>query len=119
MSLKAMDHLEVIKLLCKDFWYGIFRKQIDKLQTNHRGVFVLKDYSFRWMHQCSCGTDVVLNKVNVHVLQFPCGLLRGALSSLGSPRVQKISGFVISAMRYRTVCTCDCRPTISAIHLFL
>jgi len=26
----AMDHLEVIKLLCKDFWYGIFRKQIDK-----------------------------------------------------------------------------------------
>mmetsp|Transcript_12976 Transcript_12976/g.40017 ORF Transcript_12976/g.40017 Transcript_12976/m.40017 type:complete len:110 (+) Transcript_12976:313-642(+) len=83
MSLKAMDHLEVIKLLCKDFWYGIFRKQIDKLQTNHRGVFVLKDYSFRWMHQCSCGTDVVLNKVNVHVLQFPCGLLRGALSSLG------------------------------------
>ena len=35
--------LEAVKFLCKEFWTEVFRKQIDKLQTNHRGVFVLKD----------------------------------------------------------------------------
>jgi len=34
--------LECVKFLCKDFWTSVFHKQIDKLQTNHRGVFVLK-----------------------------------------------------------------------------
>ena len=41
--------LELVKFLCKDFWSEIFNKQIDKLQTNHRGVFVLKDYNFGWL----------------------------------------------------------------------
>ncbi|KAH8091936.1 hypothetical protein JL720_5509 [Aureococcus anophagefferens] len=49
----AADHLEAIKFICKDVWNEIFGKQIDKLQTNHRGVF------------------------------FPCGVLRGALANLG------------------------------------
>lgn len=31
-----LEPLDVIKFVCKDFWIAIFKKQIDKLQTNHR-----------------------------------------------------------------------------------
>ncbi|KAI9859368.1 MAG: Trafficking protein particle complex subunit 33 [Trichoglossum hirsutum] len=47
------DTLDVIKFLCKDLWMLVFRKQIDNLKTNHR---------FLW---------------------FPCGIIRGALASMG------------------------------------
>ena len=30
------DTLEIIKFLCKEFWMEVFRKQVDKLQTNNR-----------------------------------------------------------------------------------
>jgi hypothetical protein len=41
------DTLDVIKFLCKDLWMLVFRKQIDNLKTNHRGVYVLTDNAFR------------------------------------------------------------------------
>ena len=41
------DTLDVIKFCCKDLWTIVFRKQIDNLKTNHRGVYVLTDNSFR------------------------------------------------------------------------
>lgn len=79
----AADHLEAIKFLCKDFWSIIFGKQIDKLQTNHRGVFVLKDYACRWLSRYSCIDDAIASAKVLRLLQFPCGLLRGALANLG------------------------------------
>ena len=39
--------LDCIKFLCKDLWTLLFRKQIDNLKTNHRGVFVLTDQRFQ------------------------------------------------------------------------
>lgn len=33
---RMLEPLDVIKFVCKDFWILIFKKQIDKLQTNHR-----------------------------------------------------------------------------------
>ncbi|EEQ32443.1 BET3 family protein [Microsporum canis CBS 113480] len=47
------DNLDVIKFLCKDLWTILFRKQVDNLKTNHR---------YLW---------------------FPCGIIRGALASVG------------------------------------
>ena len=47
------DPLEVMKFLCKELWFGMFGKQVDKLQTNHRGVFVLKDYNLQWLARLS------------------------------------------------------------------
>jgi trafficking protein particle complex subunit 6 len=41
------DTLDVIKFVCKDLWTLVFRKQVDNLKTNHRGVYVLTDNSFR------------------------------------------------------------------------
>ena len=39
--------LDSIKFVCKDLWPLLFRKQIDNLKTNHRGVFVLTDQRFQ------------------------------------------------------------------------
>ncbi|EFJ48044.1 hypothetical protein VOLCADRAFT_91209 [Volvox carteri f. nagariensis] len=47
------DTLEIIKFLCKDFWQALFKKQVDNLKTNHRGVYVLQDNGFRWLQRLS------------------------------------------------------------------
>jgi len=81
-SVAAAAQLEAVKFLCKEVWIEVFRKQIDKLQTNHRGVFVLKDMELRWL------TRLPANRENTRVtairmLAFPCGIVRGALANLG------------------------------------
>lgn len=76
------DPLDVIKFVCKDFWEAVFRKKIDKLQTNHRGVFVLSDYSFKWLEKYA-SDDMAAKQAAVRLLHFPCGILRGALANLG------------------------------------
>lgn len=82
----AAQQLEAVKFLCKEVWMEMFRKQIDKLQTNHRGVFVLKDLNLRWLSRFPAGTEE--SRVSaMRLLAFPCGLIRGALANLGIPAV--------------------------------
>ena len=78
----ASYHLEAVKFLCKEFWMEVFRKQIDKLQTNHRGIFVLKDHELRWLKRFP-SEDERARVAAIKMLAFPCGLIRGALSNLG------------------------------------
>eukprot|EP01041_Mallomonas_annulata_P009087 gene9087-18829_t len=80
------DHLEMMKFICKDFWEDVFRKKIDKLQTNHRGVFVLSDIKFKWLEKYSCD-DNICKKSAATMLFFPCGIIRGALANLGLPAI--------------------------------
>ena len=77
------DQLDVIKFLCKDLWTVAFRKQIDNLKTNHRGVYVLTDNKFRSFQRMSMvsGAEAVV-RAQPH-LWFPCGVIRGALANLG------------------------------------
>ncbi|KAK4123894.1 BET3 family protein [Parathielavia appendiculata] len=77
------DTLDVIKFLCKDLWTLVFRKQVDNLKTNHRGVYVLTDNSFRPFSRMSAeiGSQAVLQAQPF--LWFPCGIVRGALAALG------------------------------------
>ncbi|CZT06017.1 probable trafficking protein particle complex subunit 6B [Rhynchosporium graminicola] len=77
------DTLDVIKFLCKDLWMLVFRKQIDNLKTNHRGVYVLTDNSFRPFARMSteAGGQAVIKAQPF--LWFPCGIIRGALASMG------------------------------------
>jgi len=78
------DTLDVVKFICKDLWSIIFKKQIDNLKTNHRGVYVLQDNNFRWFLRMSTeggGADAA--KKATPYLWFPCGLIRGALANLG------------------------------------
>tara|TARA_B110000208_G_C11490794_1_gene329485 strand:+ start:134 stop:583 length:450 start_codon:yes stop_codon:yes gene_type:complete len=69
--------LEKVKFVCTDFWQLLFRKKVNKLQTNHRGTYVLHDDSFEWVRRLS-GEDG-----GERFLTFACGLVRGALGALG------------------------------------
>ena len=82
----AAQQLEAVKFLCKEVWMEVFSKQIDKLQTNHRGVFVLKDLELTWLTRFPAtheGSQVAA----IRLLAFPCGVIRGALANLGIPAV--------------------------------
>ncbi|RKF55542.1 Uncharacterized protein C13G6.05c [Golovinomyces cichoracearum] len=75
--------LDVIKFICKDLWVILFRKQLDNLKTNHRGVYVLTDNSFRPFARMSAeaGGQAVIRAQPF--LWFPCGIIRGALANMG------------------------------------
>ncbi|KAL8923398.1 MAG: hypothetical protein Q9172_003147 [Xanthocarpia lactea] len=77
------DTLDMIKFLCKDLWTLVFKKQIDNLKTNHRGVYVLTDNTFRPFARMSMTSpSEALARVQPF-LWFPCGVIRGALASMG------------------------------------
>lgn len=83
--LSRTEPLDTIKFLCKDLWTTVFRKQIDNLKTNHRGVFVLTDNVFYPLRRCSLEAgraDEAAAKA-APFLYFPAGLLRGACAALG------------------------------------
>ena len=66
-------------------WTTLFRKQIDNLKTNHRGVFVLTDNTFYPLRRCALEAGK-LEETSIKAqpfLYFPAGVLRGALSALG------------------------------------
>ncbi|TSX85952.1 mRNA decay activator protein ZFP36L1 [Bagarius yarrelli] len=69
------DDLEVIKFVCKDFWNGIFRKQIDNLRTNHQGTYVLQDNRFALLTQISCRKQQ-LDESSKQLLNLDLGPLR-------------------------------------------
>jgi len=108
---RFQEQLDLIRFICKDFWKLVFKKQIDNLRTNHQGIYVLQDFNFRWLTHISacpaaerlnviepkslqvnsqilsrCGSGSSEFKENLsYYLQFPCGLIRGALTNLGLP----------------------------------
>jgi trafficking protein particle complex subunit 6 len=69
------DALDVIKFVCKDLWTLVFRKQVDNLKTNHRGVYVLSDNSFRPFSRMSteAGGQAVLRAQPVRILLANAG----------------------------------------------
>ncbi|KAF2142892.1 uncharacterized protein K452DRAFT_225616 [Aplosporella prunicola CBS 121167] len=79
------DTLDVIKFVCKDLWTLVFRKQIDNLKTNHRGIYVLTDNTFKPLTRMSLekGADNTALTRAQPFLYFPAGLIRGALASMG------------------------------------
>ncbi|OQE13137.1 hypothetical protein PENFLA_c053G00018 [Penicillium flavigenum] len=77
------DNLDVIKFLCKDLWTVLFKKQVDNLKTNHRGVYVLTDSAFRPFGRMSMAVRSEAISMAQAYLWFPCGIIRGALANLG------------------------------------
>ncbi|KAL2108262.1 hypothetical protein VUR80DRAFT_4061 [Thermomyces stellatus] len=77
------DTLDVIKFVCKDLWSLVFRKQIDNLKTNHRGVYVLTDNSFRPISRASTAPGGQTVAKAAPFLLVPCGIIRGALAAMG------------------------------------
>ncbi|KYQ92635.1 hypothetical protein DLAC_06631 [Tieghemostelium lacteum] len=74
--------LEAVKFICKVFWFALFKKSIDNLRTNHKGVFVLSDKQFQWLQHLSYDPNST-NKDCTEYIQFACGLIKGAMSNFG------------------------------------
>uniref|UniRef100_A0A674PRK0 Trafficking protein particle complex subunit 6B n=1 Tax=Takifugu rubripes TaxID=31033 RepID=A0A674PRK0_TAKRU len=81
------DELDVMKFICKDFWTSVFRKQIDNLRTNHQ---VTQQVETGGQHvpvteSTPSGGSCLLSLcwTCMKYLAFTCGLVRGALFSLG------------------------------------
>ncbi|KAG2510753.1 hypothetical protein JM16_008449 [Phytophthora kernoviae] len=100
---RMLEPLDVIKFVCKDFWISIFKKQIDKLQTNHRGVFVVQDFNFRWLAGISAATEQETREMALLFLVFPCGVIRGALANLGLTAIVNAD---VTDVRSLPGCTC-------------
>lgn len=64
------DELETIKFICTDFWTSIYKKQIDNLRTNHHGVYVLQDNSFRFLTRLSSGSQYLEHSPKVTFFSF-------------------------------------------------
>ncbi len=76
--------LDIIKFLCKNLWVAIFGKQIDKLQTNHKGIYVLYDNNLLGLSNVSLDyEDAEAVSVTKKLFIMPCGIIRGALGILG------------------------------------
>ncbi|XP_070825654.1 trafficking protein particle complex subunit 6b isoform X2 [Chaetodon trifascialis] len=67
------DELDIMKFICKDFWTCVFKKQIDNLRTNHQ------------------------------YLAFTCGLVRGALSSLGVKSIVTAEVSIMPACKFQVM----------------
>jgi len=83
---RLQDNLERMKFVCKDLWMVVFRKQVDNLKTNHRGIFVLSDNTFAPIKRASLergrDTATIMDQAQAF-LYFHSGVIRGALHELG------------------------------------
>ncbi|KAI0782189.1 NO signaling/Golgi transport ligand-binding domain-containing protein [Abortiporus biennis] len=78
------DTLDAVKFICKDLWAACWDKQVDNLRTNHRGVYVLQDNSFKPILRVSSweGRADAMKKAKLYVT-MPGGIIKGALARLG------------------------------------
>ncbi|KAJ7288409.1 TRAPP complex subunit trs33 [Mycena rebaudengoi] len=78
------ETLDAIKFICKDIWAACWDKQVDNLRTNHRGVYVLQDNSFKPISRISSweGRADAIRRAKLYAA-MPAGIIRGALSRLG------------------------------------
>jgi len=73
----ATTTLDLFKFLCKEVWIELFEKKIDRLQTNHRGVFMLTDVCFLPLAKLKREHDTA------RFLALHKGIVRGVLVNLG------------------------------------
>ncbi|KAL3078225.1 hypothetical protein niasHS_012112 [Heterodera schachtii] len=75
------NELDKMKFICKEFWASTFGKGVDKLSTNHQGIYIIQDSKFHTVTPFAEGAQYLAD--SVPYLAFPAGLVRGALESLG------------------------------------
>ena len=72
-----MSELDIMKFVCKEFWMSAFGKSVDKLSTNHQGVYIVQDSKFCTVIALSNGTQYI--KESLIYLAFPAGMVRGKI----------------------------------------
>ncbi|KAI0307464.1 transport protein particle component [Multifurca ochricompacta] len=79
-----VDTLDIVKFVCKDIWSTCWDKQVDNLRTNHRGVYVLQDNSFKPITRISSWEGRIdATRRAKHYVAMSAGIIRGALTRLG------------------------------------
>lgn len=103
------DPLEVIKFICKDIWTAMYNKQADNLRTNHRGIYVIQDHSYRAFLRVSvpAGYEAEMDELCRKMVIFPSAVIRGALMNLG---IQSIISVEIAIPQ----CTFQIRTAITS-----
>lgn len=96
---KFKDELDLMKFICKDYWVCVFRKQIDNLRTNHQGVYVLQDKSFKYLQTVS-GSKQYFEDSSAFLV-FTCGLIRGSLANLGVKSVVTTEVINLPAVKFQ------------------
>ncbi|KAI0271659.1 TRAPP complex subunit trs33 [Gloeopeniophorella convolvens] len=78
------DTLDIVKFICKDLWSACWDKQVDNLRTNHRGVYVLQDNSFKPIARISSweSRSDATKRARLYAA-MPAGIIRGALARMG------------------------------------
>eukprot|EP00808_Paulinella_micropora_P019133 g60554.t1 len=100
--------LNIIKFICKEFWQYVFRKPVDKLQTNYRGIYVLHDNKFAWISKIS-GTPEQCKPY----VAFACGVIKGALANLGVKASVMVEISAQASCEFRIVDISQARRTSS------
>ncbi|XP_027801700.1 trafficking protein particle complex subunit 6A isoform X2 [Marmota flaviventris] len=95
------EELDVLKFLCKDLWVAVFQKQMDGLRTNHQGTYVLQDNSFPLLVPMAAGLQYLEEAPKF--LAFTCGLLCGALHTLGFQSLVTASVAALPACKFQVV----------------
>ena len=94
------DPIHIIKYLCKDFWIAVFGKQVDKLQTNNQGMYILHETALRWISNISCANEAEMERHARPYCSLAVGVVRGALHNLGmAPEVRMDMDFSKSPTR--------------------
>ena len=84
------EEKETMRFMCKDFWQHLFDKQIDRLRTNNKGVYLLHDINFKWINCTALGPEEensksLVSRMNSFILKFTSGIIKGALNQIGVP----------------------------------
>jgi len=92
MSKPTPDPLEIMKFICKDIWTAMYNKQVDNLRTNHRGIYVIQDLSYRAFLRVSVpkGYESEMDEICKKMVIFPSAVIRGALMNLGVQSVVSV-----------------------------
>lgn len=92
LQFKEMDLLLIMKFICRDVWKQLYGKQIDNLKTNHRGTFYLIDYDYQPIREFCIEENALKKELKLvePFLEFPVGIIKGVLASLGYSKEQVI-----------------------------
>ncbi|XP_021023296.1 trafficking protein particle complex subunit 6A [Mus caroli] len=95
------EELDALKFLCRDLWAATFQKHADGLRTNHQGTYVLQDNSFPLLVTMGSGPQYLEEAPKF--LAFTCGLLCGALHTLGFQSLVTASVASLPACKFQVV----------------
>ncbi|VDO05975.1 unnamed protein product [Rodentolepis nana] len=101
-SPRFTSEIDIVKYICRTYWLHLFYKPVDSLKTNNADVYVLLDSAFSSLTRIDPSQQY--NSNVEMILAFACGLLRGALTSLGVNCIVNAEILQIPACKFVLFC---------------